>query len=223
VTLDNYKIFCNQLEDVIIKYPNLSIIDKDGKKFLKGVLDIPNEDLNIVGHYLVEIHFTNLFPFRFPKLFEIGGDISSHIDWHKFSDNSCCITVQPDEILKCKSGINILDFIERYCFSFFANHIYRKQEGQYLNGEYAHGLDGVKEFYSILMKTDDVDKWVHYLTCTFFIPSQKYKRNGKCFCESDIKFKNCHLKIFDSLREIGLSQCLFDFKRIYPNTKFDFN
>ena len=80
VTLDNYKAFCNQLGGVIEKYPNLSIKVKDERKILKGILDIPNDDLNIIGSYFIEIHFTNLFPFRFPKLFEIGGDIPSRID-----------------------------------------------------------------------------------------------------------------------------------------------
>ena len=107
MTSDNYKAFCDQLDGVIVKYPNLSIKEMDERKILKGILDIPNDDLNIIGSYFIEIHFTNLFPFRFPKLFEIGGDIPSHIDWHKFSDNSCCITVQPDEIIKCKADCDV--------------------------------------------------------------------------------------------------------------------
>lgn len=221
VKSDNYKKFCDQLEEVIIKYPNLSIANKNGEKFLKGILDIPNDESIIVSSYLVEIYFTNYFPFRFPKLYEIGGDIPNNIDWHKFADNSCCITVLPDEILKCKTGIGLLEFIEKYCFSFFANHIFRKREGQYLNGEYGHGIKGVQEFYSNLLKTAEVNKWLSYFRYIFLGVGNKYGRNDKCFCDSNEKFKNCHLKIFELLREIGYEQCLYDFKRIFPNSGFN--
>jgi hypothetical protein len=214
VKSDNYQIFCYQCDDVIKMYPNLSIQERDGRKYLKGILDVPNKNLEIIGSYLIEIHFTDLFPLRFPKLFEIGCDIPNDINWHKFSDGRCCITVLPDEILKCKQGITLNSFIRTYCFSFLANHIHRKLTGSYLNGEYGHGVEGVKEFYSDLFKTNNIDEWVKYLKHVFLVPEMRYKRNDLCFCKSELKFKHCHLEIFNSIRDIGAEQCLYDFKRI---------
>lgn len=211
---DNYRIYCSQLEEVLIKYPNLSIVEKGGMRILKGILDIPNDEKYIIGSYLIEIHFTNGFPFRFPKLFEKGEAIINHIDWHKFSDDSCCITVLPDEILKCKAGISVLEFIEKYCFSFLANHIYRKVEGKYINGEYGHGRDGISEFYSDLFKTTDTKLWKEYFHHVFKQAVFSTSRNDFCFCGSNSKYKKCHKIIFDTMRDIGEFQIFNDFKLI---------
>jgi len=214
VSKDNYQSFCNQLEDVIRKFPSLSIKEKNNRKYLKGILDIPNEDSIIVGSYLIEIHFVDRFPFRFPLLFETGGSILNEIDCHKYPDGKCCITVLPDEILKCKHGITVIEFIEKYALSFFANHIYKVLTGNYLNGEYSHGKLGLFEFYSDLLKTQDANKWLEYFKHVFLNDGITYHRNDKCFCGSDSKFKYCHLKIFNSITEIGYKQCLNDLEFI---------
>lgn len=200
---NNYYIFRNQLTDVLQEFPSLSIKERNGKKYLKGILDIADEDLNIIGSYLIEIRFSDQFPFRFPLLYEVGNDIPNDIDWHKYSDNRCCITVLPDEILKCKSGISINDFIKKYCFAFFANHIYRKKENHYLNGEYSHGPKGLKEFYISLLRTEKKEELISFYNYVFGVSNIKYKRNDKCFCGSSKKFKICHFKLFDIIRDIG--------------------
>ncbi|MEP6676798.1 MAG: SEC-C domain-containing protein [Ferruginibacter sp.] len=212
--LNNYKIYCNQLQDALIEFPNLSIIEREGVKILKGIVDVPNDQLEIAGSYLVEIHFTAGFPFRFPHLFEIGGAIENHIDWHKFSNNRCCITVLPDEILKCKTGITVIEFIKKYCFSFLANHIYRKLNGNYLNGEYSHGTKGILEFYHDFFKSHDTSIWVQYFTHVFKTTIFLTKRNEKCFCGGLKKFKQCHKLIFDNMWDIGEIQIVNDFKSL---------
>ena len=211
---DNYKLFCDQLKDTAKDFPNLSIIETDNKKILKGILDIPDDNMAIVGSYLIEIHFTNGFPFRFPKLFEKGGMICNHINWHKYPDNSCCITVLPDEILKCKFGITVIEFIKKYCFSFFANHIHRKLKGKYMNGEYSHGPKGLEEFYIDLLKTNDTSIWVKYFEHVFKASIFATNRNEDCFCGSEIKFKKCHNLIFSRMWDIGRHQIYSDFKSI---------
>ena len=210
----NYKSYCDELNDVIKNYPGLSVTERDNKKILKGILDITNDDQNIIGHYLVEIHFSNGFPFRFPKLYEKGGAIPNHADWHKYDDHRCCITVLPDEIIKCKSGITIVEFIKRYCCSFFANHIHRKLTGNYLNGEYSHGKEGLEEFYTELLKTYDSKSWIKYIDHVFKGAIFSTERNDDCFCGSKDKFKKCHKLIFDKIWDIGRQQTVSDLKII---------
>ena len=48
---ENYKPFCNQLDSVIKKFPNLMITELDGVKALKGILDIENEYNEVVGSF----------------------------------------------------------------------------------------------------------------------------------------------------------------------------
>ena len=210
----NYKKFCLQCETAIIEFPSLSIKEENGLQYLKGVLEIKTECKQIIGNYFIEIRFAEMFPYRFPILYEIGKDIPNEADWHKYPNGKCCITVLPDEIIKCKNEITISYFIKNYCFSFFANHIYRKQYGIYLNGYYNHGELGVFEFYSDLFKTKDISEWLKYFKHVFRNELLKIERNHLCFCQSQIKFKYCHYKIFNSIKDIGEQQCLKDFTAI---------
>jgi len=203
--------FKNQLPEVISVFPDLSIKHINGQDFLKGILDIADESSTVIGSFSVEIHPTEEFPYRFPKIFEVGGDIPCDIDWHKFSDNSCCITVVQDEILKCHYGITLLNFIEKEAIPYFANQLYRIKTGHYLD-EYPHGKDGVRLFYIELFKSSNPEFW--YFCFDRAYRSSQTGRNDKCYCNSGIKYKKCHLLIEEKLQIIGKQKVLNDLKLI---------
>jgi hypothetical protein len=211
---DNRKLFEEQLEAVLQCYPNLTIKEKNGAKYLKGVLDVVNQANEVAGSFLIEIHYAVGFPLRFPILYEIGGLIPFDPDWHKYGNASCCITVEPDEILKCRLGISVLRFINEQAVPFLANFLYRKAEGKYKNGEYSHGPSGHEEFYAELLKTSDKSLWLDYYECTFNSKKLINDRNKPCFCGSNIKFKMCHDVVLYTLRNIGKRQVLSDFRKI---------
>lgn len=151
----NLAFFEFHLQDAISSFPNLKIVlDNQDIPYLKGILDVPNDLGEIVGSFLVEIHCSALFPFKFPIMFETGGDIPQDADWHKYANGSCCITVWPDELEKCKYGITLTDYINQYAIPYFANQIYRKHTGHYKNGEYAHNKPGVFQYYKSLIETN---------------------------------------------------------------------
>lgn len=210
----NYKIFEKQLPEVVKKYPNFTIKLLGKKKFIKGILDVPNDDGNIVGSFLIEVHYKNGFPNKFPKLFEVGGDIPNIAEWHKYEDNSCCITVDADEILKCKHAPSVLSFIENQSVSFLANFIFKKANNFYKNGEFGHGAKGIGEFYESLLKTTDRQLWIEYFEMTFRNKPYNTNRNDMCFCGSNTKFKKCHEIIFYKMNLIGKTQISNDFKQL---------
>lgn len=200
------------LAEAIGKYPNLAVKNTiHGVPILKGVLDILDDTSIVVGSFLIEIHPTKDYPYRFPQLYEIGGDILNQADWHKYTDGRCCITVPPDEIIQCKNGITILQFIESYAIPYFANQIYRKTYGSYKNGEYAHGTDGMFQFYENLFKSKNTSMWLDCYNYTFTGKKILCGRNEPCLCDSGFKFKTCHLPIFDKLRVIGKEDVLLHF------------
>jgi hypothetical protein len=208
-------LFSEQLIEAVNKYPNLRIIyDDSGMPFLQGILDIPNDINETVGYFLIELHRSENFPFRFPILFETGGEIPNEADWHKYKDGSCCITVWTDEILKCKNGVTISYFIEKYAIPYFANQIHKKQTGEYKNGEYAHGIKGIFQFYEALFKTSNTDLWIEYFKNAFRNLKVDCRRNDLCFCGSKEKYKNCHSAIFQTLQQIGEKRVFNDFSLI---------
>ena len=210
----NYTVFCAQLEEVVSKYPNLAIKSSECGKYLKGIVDVPSDKGDVVGSFLIEIHFTSKFPYRFPKVLETGGVIPCEADWHKYTDESLCLTVEAEEILICKAGITLTQFLTNQVIPFFANHIHRKENGTYKNGDYGHGATGTFEFYATLLKTEDIEQWVDYFEFVFRSKTFQNDRNLPCFCGSPLKFKNCHKLIFNSFREIGEEQVIKDFKNI---------
>ncbi len=151
----NISTFEALLVDAVRIYPNLSIVtDSYGIPLLKGVIDVPNDLGEIVGHFLVEIRCSRIFPFRFPLMYEVGGDIPQDADWHKNADGSCCITVWPEELRICKYGITISQFIREHAIPYLANQIYKKDTKEYKNGEHKHGKPGVFEYYFELKKEE---------------------------------------------------------------------
>lgn len=203
--------FNKELPNAIKSYPSFSIKENNGKAYLKGILDIPNEAGDVLGSFLVEIHSHEKFPYRFPIVYETGGEILPHADWHKYGDNSCCLTVEPDEIILCKNGMTITSFIREIVTPYFANQLYRKAEGRYFN-EYPHGVQGFRVFYANLFKSEDVSFWLDCLKYAF--KEKKGGRNDKCYCKSGLKYKNCHLKVEEKLRVLGLNKVLQDIKVI---------
>ena len=208
--------FQKELLTVVKSYPNLAVISVGQEDYLKGILDIPNNNGDVVGSFLIEIHSVEKFPYRFPKLYEVGGEIPIHPDWHKYNDNSCCLTVEPDEVIKCRYGITLIYFIENIAIPYFANQLYRKAEGNYLN-EYPHGYEGLRVFYAELFNDNNISAWLDYLKKAF--DGNKMRRNDKCYCLSGRKYKLCHLKVEEKLRVLGKNKILNDIQGILNNVR----
>lgn len=203
--------FTKQIETFNKEYPNFQKKTESGCSYLKGILDIPDDNGNIACSFSIEIYPSKDFPFAFPVIYEVGGEIPCEADWHKYPDNSCCLTVPAKEKLICRNGITLVWFVQNIAIPYFANQIYKKQEGKYLQ-EYSHGTKGIREFYAELFQSSDYKVWRHCLENSF--GSTKFERNGSCYCNSGKKYKKCHLPIENEVRSIGKEQIVVDFKNM---------
>ena len=200
-------LFQRELIIVSERYPNLSIQKKNGLGYLKGILDIIDESDHVFGQFSIEIHESEGYPYRFPKLYEVGGEIPRFADWHKYENDLCCLCVVQEEILFCNKGINLDFFIEKVANPYFANQIFRKAEGKYLN-EYSHGPKGFMEFYTELFKSNDINQWERF--CDFCFNKPALGRNLPCYCGSGEKFKKCHLSVEEALWVLGKEKVMSD-------------
>lgn len=201
--------FNKQIDPFISEYPNFRKKTVNDVSYLKGVLDIPSDEGTIAGSFLVEIHPSKDFPYAFPILYEVGDEIPCEADWHKYSDNSCCLTVPAEEKLMCKNGITLGWFVQNVAIPYFANQLHKKQTGRYLQ-EYSHGSAGIKEFYDMIFHSSDINIWRMCLKNAF--GNSKYDRNAQCYCNSGKKYKKCHLPIENNVRAIGKEQIINDLK-----------
>ncbi len=201
--------FNEQIESLIKEYPNFQMKTDLEYPYLKGILDIPDDEGIVAGSFSVEIHPTSDFPNAFPILYEVGGEIPCEVDWHKYPDSSCCLTVRAKEKLMCKNGITLVWFVQNMAIPYFANQLCRKQTGSYLH-EYSHGAKGIWEFYKELFHSQNPEIWKRCLDNTF--SNGKNKRNVQCYCNSGKKYKKCHMPIENDVAKIGKEQIIKDFK-----------
>lgn len=198
-----YEHFINQLEVAAAAFPSLSVAVTDDKKILKGTLPVVDKEGKHWEDYGIEIHCSENFPHEFPMLFETSGKIPKIADWHVYEDTlSCCVKVQPEEILRCKKGISLTEYIREEVLPYLFNQTHRRVEGYYVNGEYSHGVAGIYEFYAGSLKTG-TDILLTLQLMKYISTHERPSRTSTCFCGKKEKFRHCHRNAFDKLKSIG--------------------
>lgn len=198
----NYELFESQIDNVLAKYNGLKRNLKDSKPIISGIIEIIDKNGKFWDDYTIEIHCSEDYPNRYPYLYEISNKIPKIGDWHIFEDTlSCCVTIPPKEILRCKKGITLLEYIDEEVMPYFFNQTHRRVEGYYANGEYSHGVKGLYEYYSELFKINDVKELVRLMV--WICKSPKPDRRSICFCGRNIKYRHCHKKVYEDMVSMG--------------------
>jgi len=179
---------------VNIDFPDLKLIEKDSKQIICGELILIDSEGVKHKSYSIEIHPVPEYPLRFPLVFEIGGRIPKNVDWHIFeSDGHCCLKTYAEELLICKKGLTLANFIENEVKPYFFNQTFRECYG-YFNQERAHGITGELEFFFELFRTKDL---LQVLNLIYFISKRvEPYRTDDCFCGSREKYRRCHREAF---------------------------
>ena len=204
----NNKTFEQDILRAVQVFPTLKIVGKPGQKYLKGILDIKNSKNVIVWSYSIEIKNGWMYPYRFPVAYEVGGDIPKGVDYHKYNNNSLCIDVETSEILKCRRGLCVTDFIKQELIPHLANQLHKKETGEYIS-EYRHAEDGIRQYYQEYLGNKEDSDWI--ISYNNF-SRNKPNRNEQCYCGSGKKYKHCHLHIDSKMQLIGIGQISKDFK-----------
>ncbi len=188
------------IDSVLNTYPKLKFFDKDNCKYLLGELDIFDADDNYWDSFNVRITIPKHYPVAFPKLYEIESKIKAIDSSHINNNGSCCVCCLQEEDIRKRKGITVIEYINEYAIPFLANILYYRENGEYANGEYKHGIDGVVQYYQELFNKKRVDEILREID---FMYSQKLERNEKCYCGSNLKYKNCHLRIAKVLGKLS--------------------
>lgn len=182
-------------------FNKLNVVEENQELFLRGSLDIVDNDGKVWDTYHVEIKGSHDYPYAFPYLFETGDSFPKNADWHVYEDTlSCCITVKPNELLICKNGLHVLEYIKQFAIPYLANQTYRMREGYYLHGEYSHGFLGYLEFYQNKLKPQSLVELLKMFE--LIIGDFNPDRTAMCpFCPKT-KFRKCHRSAFRELQSI---------------------
>jgi hypothetical protein len=183
-------------------YSKLSVIEENGEKYLKGDIDIEDSSGKKWDTYSIEIKGSENYPFCFPKLFETGNAFPKIMDWHvyEYDDQSCCVDVPTNEKIICLKGLKVIDYIKQYVIPYFANQSFRKKEGYYLYGEYAHGVFGRLEYYQSKLHAKNPTQLIQMFD--LILKGYNPDRREYCpFCHKS-KFRKCHRAVFMEFKNI---------------------
>lgn len=215
--------FENDILLVPDRFKKLNIVEENGEFFLKGTLDIIDETGKLWDAYDVEIKGSKNYPNAFPKLFETDNAFPKNANWHVYEDDlSCCVDVTPNELIICKDGLHVVEYINQYVIPYFANQTYRRKEGYYLYGEYSHGILGRLEFYQSKLKAKNPSQLIKM----FDLIIRDYNPDRRAYCPfcHKIKFRHCHRAAFKELQLIkgflaSDALALLRFFRVNPEFK----
>lgn len=182
-------------------FQKLHVVKEGGESFLKGSLDVIDDTGEIWQTYEVEIKGGALYPSTFPKFYVRDNIFPKTADWHVYpSDLSCCVDVPMHEVIVCKNGLHVIDYIKRFAIPYLANQTFRIKEGYYLYGEYSHGFLGRLEFYQSKLKASSPQQLIGMFD--YIINDFSPSRTATCpFCHKQ-KLRNCHRNVFNELASI---------------------
>ena len=191
-------------ESIQIYYPDLQFIEPtDEVCNVTGELVLNDENGVHIDSYFIKIVPSKNYPESFPLVFEIGNRIPKNIDWHVYSEGHCCIKTIPEEILICRSGITLVEFIDTQVKPYFFNQKFRELHGYFLN-ERSHGTAGQVEFFKEIFKSNNLVLILKGLLLLYenMIPN----RTANCFCNSGLKFRKCHRNSIHFLKNLSNSE-----------------
>lgn len=198
----NERFYLKEAREVQEHYPDLSFYTR-GKDILvlKGNLEI-KDDKSVLDTYQIEILFPKTYPRDIPLLMETAGRIPRKADRHVNGKTGiCCIGPRLEQRQRWMKDQKISTYIEHFVIPFLSNQSYYERIGEWKNGQYDHGANGVLSYYAETYGLTDRKLLELFLDC--LAKNQKLGRNDTCLCGSGKKAKKCHLGVFDKLRSDG--------------------
>ncbi len=192
-----------QIQEVLGHYPELNY--DPSRSLLFGRIDVGYNDF-----YEVEVD-VSVFPDRFPLVRETEERIPRKADRHIYNTGIFCFTTQAQEDILLKKTIRSLqDFFQNILLPFLQNNSYFEINRAYLQGDYAHGVQGVIEAYQDILGIAPIYKIGEVIIAR--LRGRKLRPNGLCYCGSGRKIKKCgdHYERYKEFRLVGKDTLVTD-------------
>ena len=206
----NSTLLYNDVKEAIAKFPKLEYRLKTeyNSHALEGELDICDKLGNYRGSFEIMILLPINYPFGVPIVVEKSNHIPRDRNWHVSSEGVCCLDIDHKLLFASKSGIKISEFIGKWVYSFFANYIYRSENKEYANGEYAHEFAGIKQFYLDDLRLSDSELILKILNQ--ILVGSVPKKYDRCLCGNGKRFDKCHFEVTYFLSALGNDRIKMD-------------
>ena len=183
--------------EVQADYPNLHFYPQGDRVVVRGTLPISHEGTEL-DRYAVEIILLASYPDALPLVFEVDGRVPWDADHHVNRETGEACLFVPDERWKvAPPTMTFLEFLNGPVRNFFLGQSLFRRTGEWPFGQRSHGVAGIREYYSELLGTDDVNVILRYLEC---LRRPTLKGHWPCPCGSGRRLRACHRVQVDDLR-----------------------
>jgi hypothetical protein len=183
--------------EVQAAYPNLHFYPQGGRVVVRGTLPIVHEGAEL-DRYAVEIVLLANYPDALPLVFEVGGRIPRDADHHINAETGEACLFVPDERWRvCPPSLSFLEFLNGPVRNFFLGQSLFRLAGEWPFGQRSHGADGIREYYSELLGTDDIKVILGYLEC---LSRPVLKGHWPWPCGGGKRLRECHRAQIEELR-----------------------
>ena len=177
-------------------YPNLHFYPTPDQVIVRGTFPIVHEG-EVLDRYLVEIELPHDYPDAMPVVREVGGRVPRTVDYHVNSTGEACLFLPDERWSVYPPGTSFLAFLEGPVRNFFLGQSIFRLTGKWPFGERRHGPDGIRDYYTELLGTDDIKVILGYLEC---LARPVPKGHWECPCRSGKRLRDCHRAQFEDLR-----------------------
>lgn len=194
----NPALFGKEKVEVETAFPHLHFHIVNDVVFLRGSFPVAYEGREL-DRFSIEIELAKDHPESLPIVREIAGRIPRSADRHVNATDGMACVLLPDECWRFwPKGSSLLAYMTGPLRNYFLGQIAVEMGQPWPFGEWRHGADGILEYYTELLKTNDVCVIANFLDC---LRAVKTKGHWLCPCGSGKRLRDCHRDIVRDLRE----------------------
>ena len=178
----------SQYENLRRKFNGLFLLQGENSEFfIEGTLSFEYDSINC--DYDIKLLIPKAYPDVLPTVWETGGKIAD--DFHKYPDKSLCLGAPLQLKLEFYKNPTLLGFVEKSVCSYLFSHAYSVAHpgSKMPYGEWAHGDEGIFEYYKKYFNTSDAAIILRLLR---YLMVGKYRGHNPCPCGQEVKVRNCH-------------------------------
>ena len=170
-------------------------IDGSYLAFENGVVAAPGGPITAFD---IKMEFSDRYPRREPKVFEVGGQIPRKAERHINSDGDCCVTVWENWLVATQDQ-SFASHINGPLNEYFLGQFWFEKTGKWPFGERPHGTKGLEEAYADALGIPNKQKNLRY---HLRLLSQDWpKGHWLCPCGSGKPLRYCHLDDIMAMHE----------------------
>ena len=151
-----------------------------------------------ISEFDIKMVVSERFPKREPKVFEVGGRIPRHSDYHINPDGDCCLTVW-ENWLVCAKDHSFAAFMNGPVNEYFLGQYWFEKTKRWPFGERTHGPKGQEEAYADALGIPNKKKdLIYHLR---LLSKDWPKGHWPCPCGNGKLLRHCHRDKMTALHE----------------------